>query len=41
MLEPNRFKVKAILKMFPLINYFDPESLLSWMDLRMLFLDIG
>eukprot|EP00347_Sterkiella_histriomuscorum_P005593 403356017 len=41
MLEPNRFKVLPKHRIFPLINYFDPQSLLSWMDIRIMLLDIG
>eukprot|EP00347_Sterkiella_histriomuscorum_P012590 403367986 len=41
MLEPNRFKVLPKHRIFPLINYFDPQSLLSWMDIRIMALDIG
>eukprot|EP00347_Sterkiella_histriomuscorum_P022057 403331836 len=41
MLEPNRFKIKKNFKFYPLINYFDPQSLMSWLDLRMMVLDIG
>eukprot|EP00347_Sterkiella_histriomuscorum_P012297 403369129 len=40
-LEPNKYKIKGIFKIFPLINYFDPETLLSWMDMRQIMLDIG
>ncbi|CDW77799.1 UNKNOWN [Stylonychia lemnae] len=40
-LEPNRFKIKDIYKAFPLINFFDPKTLLSWMDLRIMYLDMG
>eukprot|EP00347_Sterkiella_histriomuscorum_P000736 403374702 len=41
MLEPNRFKIKKNLQLYPTINYFDPQSLMSWFDLRMMVLDIG
>ena len=40
-LEPNRFKVKEMFKGPPLINYFDPRTLLSWIDARVMFLDMG
>ncbi len=41
LLEPNRFKVKAAFQMYPLLNYFDPQTLLSWLDSRMIMLDLG
>ncbi len=41
LLEPNRFKVKGAFQMYPLLNYFDPQTLLSWLDSRMIMLDIG
>ncbi|CDW82679.1 UNKNOWN [Stylonychia lemnae] len=40
-LEPNKHKVKGVFKVFPLINYFDPQTLLSWMDMRQMLLDVG
>ncbi|CDW86982.1 UNKNOWN [Stylonychia lemnae] len=40
-LEPNRFKLKKYEKVFPLLNYFDPQTLLSWMDMRIMILDVG
>lgn len=41
MLEPNRSKVKNIYRLLPLFNYFDPQTLMSWIDLRMMALDVG
>ncbi|CDW77518.1 UNKNOWN [Stylonychia lemnae] len=40
-LEPNRYKIKEKYRNFTLINYFDAKSLLSWMDMRMMYLDMG
>ncbi|CDW89347.1 UNKNOWN [Stylonychia lemnae] len=40
-LEPNRYKIKERFRNFTLINYFDAKSLLSWMDMRMMYLDLG
>eukprot|EP00347_Sterkiella_histriomuscorum_P006140 403353915 len=39
MLEPNRFKTSV--KVFCFVNYFDPQTLLSWMDMRVMILDVG
>ena len=41
MFEPNRFKIALMLKVFPLLNYYDPSTLLAWLDMRIMLLDIG
>ena len=41
MLECNRFKVEGPLKLTPVLNFFDKQSLLSWMDMRIIALDVG
>lgn len=40
-LECNRFKVKEKNKGPPLLNYIDPRTLLSWVDARVMYLDMG
>eukprot|EP00347_Sterkiella_histriomuscorum_P012016 403370215 len=40
-LEPNRFKVKDKFLCVPLINFFDPKTLQSWLDLRIMAQDMG
>eukprot|EP00347_Sterkiella_histriomuscorum_P019299 403342181 len=40
-LEANRHKVKDKYKATPLINFFDPRTLLSWIDARIMYLDLG
>lgn len=40
-LETNRFKINGYYKLLPLLNFFDPKSLISWMNMRLLLNDIG
>eukprot|EP00347_Sterkiella_histriomuscorum_P014022 403362459 len=40
-LEPNRFKVKDKFQAIPLINFYDPKTLQSWLDLRIMAQDMG
>eukprot|EP00347_Sterkiella_histriomuscorum_P006477 403352620 len=40
-IEPNRLRLKQSEKIFPLINIFDKNSMLSWLDTRILTLDVG
>eukprot|EP00347_Sterkiella_histriomuscorum_P021036 403335507 len=40
-LEPNRFKVRDKFQAVPLINFFDPKTLQSWLDLRIMAQDMG
>ena len=35
-IEPNHNKRKGFLKIYPLINMFDPRSLLTWMEMRLI-----
>ena len=41
MLETNRFKLEDEFLMMPTINYFDPQTMLSWLDHRNMIDDIG
>ncbi|CDW76406.1 UNKNOWN [Stylonychia lemnae] len=41
LIEPNRMRLKSYEKIYPLINIFDKQSLMSWLDIRILALDIG
>lgn len=40
-IEPNRNRLALIDKIYPLINIFDKHSMLSWLDTRILALDVG
>ena len=40
-LETNRFKLEDEFLMMPTINYFDPQTMLSWLDHRNMIDDIG
>lgn len=41
LIELNRFKVKGKQKIFPLLNVFDKQSIYSWLDMRLICLDLG
>ena len=40
-IEPDRNNISADFSMFPLVNYFDPKSMLAWLDWRIMSLDVG
>ena len=41
LIEPNKYKKQGVIKIFPLINFIDPKTMLSWLDMRVLTQDIG
>ena len=41
LIQPNRYKVKGPERIFPLLNIFDSQTMISWLDMRILTLDFG
>jgi len=41
LIQPSRLKEKGVGRLLPLINFFDKQTMLSWLDMRIITLDYG